>query len=169
MPFSSSRSGPLDASSPRRSTILFAFHGTRKHNVESILGSGFKVAKVGSTTDAGYYGAGIYFSEQMAMSQGYNSGNDGMFLCKLLVGKPFHSPQQHGRGLEPGYTSHVADPSGSEVIIFDNDAMLPCYVVRMHTYAGHAAAYAHAAKAPKEALKGLGGSGQARHHHAGYG
>ena len=106
-------------------TILFAFHGTRPGNVQLILNDGFRVSKVGSTTDAGFFGAGIYFSEHMTHSQGYNSGNDGMFLCKILVGKPFLCPQQNGRGLEPGYTSHVADPSGSEVVIFDDAAMVP--------------------------------------------
>ena len=80
-------------------TILFAFHGTRSHNVQPILAGGFDVAKVGSTTDAGFFGAGIYFSEHFAHSQGYNSGNAGMFLCKLLVGKPFLCPHAPGRGL----------------------------------------------------------------------
>ena len=153
-------------------TILFAFHGTGKHNVQPILADGFKISKVGSTTDPGYYGAGIYFSEQMAHSSSYNSSNDGMFLCKLLVGKPYHSPLQQGRGLQPGYTSHVSDPSGAEVIIFDEAAMLPCYVVKTAP-AAHAAAYGvpgmlaggaafgmpGAGGAASEPLKGLGGSG----------
>ena len=111
-------------------TVLFAFHGTRSTNVKSILSGGFKLSKVGSTTDAGYYGAGIYFSEHLGTSIGYNAGNHGMLICKLLVGKPYLcSNVQHGRGLQRGFTSHVADASGSEVIIFDEAAMLPVYVV----------------------------------------
>ena len=113
-------------------TIIFAFHGTRKHNVVPILDGGFKVSKVGSTTDAGYYGAGIYCSEQLATSRGYNSGNDGMFLCKLLVGKPFLLTRvQNGCSLKPGYTSHVNNRLGSEVVIFDDAAMLPIYRVKL--------------------------------------
>ena len=96
-------------------TILFAFHGTRPANVKPILSDGFQVSKVGSTTDAGFFGAGIYFSEMLQMSLAYNSGNRGMFLCKLLVGKPYLCHQQNGRGLEPGFTSHVSDAGGSEV------------------------------------------------------
>ena len=34
------------------------------------VGEGFKIAKVGSSTDAGYYGAGMYFSEHASMSVG---------------------------------------------------------------------------------------------------
>ena len=49
------------------------------------------------------------------MSQGYNTGNGGMFLCKLLVGKPYLCRQRNGRGLEPGFTSHVSNAEGSEV------------------------------------------------------
>ena len=152
-------------------TILFVFHGTRSHNVKPILDEGFKVSKVGSTTDMGYYGAGIYFSEQLGTSQGYNTGNNGMFLCKVLVGKPYLCPHKPGCGLQPGYTSHVADPSGSEVIMFDEAAMLPVYVVKAQQPIGHgvysaaaaaAAAYQHsvAVAADKEPLKGLGGTGQ---------
>ena len=96
-------------------TILFAFHGTRPANVDPILSNGFQVSKVGSTTDAGYFGAGIYFSEQLQHSQCYNNGNGGMFLCKLLIGKPYQCTQQNGRGLEPGFTSHVSDAGGAEV------------------------------------------------------
>ena len=96
-------------------TILFAFHGTRPANVDPILSYGFQVSKVGSTTDAGYFGAGIYFSEQLQHSQCYNNGNGGMFLCKLLIGKPYQCTQQNGRGLEPGFTSHVSDAGGAEV------------------------------------------------------
>ena len=96
-------------------TILFAFHGTRPANVDPILSNGFQMSKVGSTTDAGFFGAGIYFSEQLQTSQGYNGGNGGMFLCKLLVGKPYLCRMRNGRGLEPGFTSHVSNAEGSEV------------------------------------------------------
>jgi len=137
-------------------TILFAFHGTRHANVNHIITEGFKLSKVGSTTDAGNYGAGIYFSEQLAMSHAYNSGNNGMFLCKLLLGKPYLCTQvQGGRALQPGYTSHVNDPSGSEVIIFDEAAMLPVYIVRMSDVPGTPAMPVPGAS-PKEPLKGLG-------------
>ena len=112
-------------------TILFAFHGTRPKNVEGILTQGFKLSKLGATTgDRGYFGAGVYFSEHHNYSAGYNAGNNGMFLCKLLVGKPYLAPHRVGAGLQPGHTSHVSDASGSEVVIFDEAAMLPCYVVK---------------------------------------
>lgn len=129
-------------------TILFAFHGTGKHNVRPILEDGFKVSKVGSSTDPGFYGAGIYFSEQLAMSRAYNRDNDGMFLCKLLVGKPFLLTRvQNGCSLQPGYTSHVNNPQGTEVVIFDDAAMIPIYRVRLGL------------RHQIEPLKGLGGGG----------
>lgn len=129
-------------------TILFAFHGTRKHNVRPILDEGFKVSKVGTTTDSGFYGAGIYFSEELATSRAYNRFNDGMFLCKLLVGRPFLQTQaQAGCKLKPGYTSHVNNPQGSEVVIFDDAAMIPIYRVRLGR------------QRQIEPLKGLGGGG----------
>ena len=129
-------------------TILFAFHGTNPKNVEGILSQGFKLSKLGATTgNRGFFGAGVYFSEHHHYSAGYNGGNDGMFLCKLLVGKPYLAPHRVGAGLQPGYTSHVSDASGSEVVIFDEAAMLPCYVVKC----------SQRARSAIEPLKGLDG------------
>ena len=67
---------------------------------------------------------------------------------------------QNGAGLKPGYTSHVADAKGSEVVIFDEAAMLPLYVVNMkdadrHRHAGVMAA------AMGAAAGGAGGAGGA--------
>ena len=50
-------------------TVLFAFHGTPRRNVESILRDGFKLSMVGTTTDAGDFGAGLYFSERLQVDR----------------------------------------------------------------------------------------------------
>jgi hypothetical protein len=42
---------------------LLLFHGTNDSNMESILKTNFLISKVGSVTDMGWYGKGIYFSE----------------------------------------------------------------------------------------------------------
>lgn len=114
----------------KQHTQLLAFHGTSKANVESILRQGFRMDKVGSTTDPGYFGAGIYFSEIAATSIHYAQGSNQLLLCRVLLGKPFRlSSVQTGRGLQPGYTSHVTDAQGTEVVIFHEAAMLPVYVL----------------------------------------
>eukprot|EP01048_Picozoa_sp_COSAG05_P026572 COSAG05_NODE_7323_length_827_cov_1.326923_1_plen_237_part_10 len=41
-----------------------AFHGTSGESIEPIMTGGFQLSKVGSKTDSGWYGAGVYFSEQ---------------------------------------------------------------------------------------------------------
>ena len=89
--------------------------------------------QVGSSTDAGYFGAGIYFSEHFSTSAAYNTAGKKMLLCKLLVGKPYNMQGrvQSGSRLKAGYTSHVADATGSEVVIFDEAAMLPLFAVNM--------------------------------------
>ena len=35
---------------------IWGFHGTKSENVPLILNDGFKISKVGSTTDAGFFG-----------------------------------------------------------------------------------------------------------------
>ena len=49
------------------------------------MSGGFKLANVGSATDAGFYGAGIYFSEQTAYSQAYDNAGGRLILCQLRV------------------------------------------------------------------------------------
>ena len=114
-----------------RHTQLLGFHGTSSQNIDKIVREGFKIAKVGSTTDPGYFGAGMYFSEFANLSQGYCQGGTRMIIARLLLGKPFNMRGQmsHGCACKPGYTSHLAKADGSEVVIFDEAAMLPVYVI----------------------------------------
>ena len=66
-----------------------------------------------------------------------------MLLCKLLIEAPFCSNQSlHtavgtsvGCGLKPGFVAS-SDPRGTEVVIFDERAMLPLYVVNMKKAGG---------------------------------
>eukprot|EP01049_Picozoa_sp_SAG25_P016386 SAG25_NODE_3742_length_983_cov_1.033937_1_plen_117_part_00 len=112
------------------------FHGTSKESIDSIMTGGFRLEKVGSATDPGYFGAGIYFSEQTAYSQAYDRAGGKLLLCQLLLGKPYcvntilgtPSPELHGKPCKHGYTSHDIN-DGSEVVMFDMAAILPSYVV----------------------------------------
>ena len=112
-------------------SIIYGFHGTASpFSIEGILRDGFKLSFLGkSTGNAGYYGAGIYFSEGMWRAQQFVEGHGQLMLCKILLGKPCVVSQAVGRGLELGCTSHVSDASGSEVVIFDESCVLPVYVI----------------------------------------
>ena len=109
--------------------ISFGFHGTRKTSKNSICENGFKLDKVGSATDPGWYGAGIYFSERTATSVPYDKGL--MLLCELLPGKTKKMKNQDRMDGKPcckGFTSHTVD-EGNEVVMFDMAAILPKYIV----------------------------------------
>jgi len=113
---------------------IFAFHGTKVENIDKIVEQNFDLSKLASGSgDRGWYGAGIYFSEFPEVSIGY--GNTGkLLLCKVLPGKSYDCPRKIvGQGLQPGYDSHrySADQEGrgQELVIFDADQILPCYVV----------------------------------------
>jgi len=122
---------------PSKHTKLLAFHGTKKENVDQIISEGFKLEKVGSTTDPGYFGKGLYFSEFASTSVGYCYGGDQLLLCRVLLGRPYKlSTVQMGRGLEPGYTSHMTDAQGTEVVIFREDCVLPNYVLTFRSASG---------------------------------
>ena len=132
------------------------FHGTpNAANIRSIVRGGFLLSKVGSTTDAGFYGRGIYFSEHTHMSMAYTRGVGSMLCCEVLIGKPYKAPLKTGASLHQPhkYTSHVSDASCQEVVIFDMHAILPRYVVHFKKGKGRGGG------ALREALVGLGGGG----------
>mmetsp|Transcript_12888 Transcript_12888/g.17264 ORF Transcript_12888/g.17264 Transcript_12888/m.17264 type:complete len:328 (+) Transcript_12888:64-1047(+) len=111
---------------------ILGFHGTGSNNVQGIVQEGFKLSKVGSSTDPGWYGKGVYFSEYAHVSLAYCKG--AMLLCRVLLGKPYPmSNVKVGAKLQAGYTSHinnnngVANGIGTEVVIFDEAAILPIY------------------------------------------
>eukprot|EP01084_Bolivina_argentea_P029355 54479_1 len=116
--------------------IVLAWHGTQKSNVNGIVEHNFDLNKLSeSSGDTGWYGCGIYLSEYASISSGYG---DSLLLCKVILGKAYKmktNQQQNGRGLEHGYDCHlVVDQNnkqyGQEIVIFDVDQILPCYIVK---------------------------------------
>lgn len=115
---------------PESMKPVYMFHGTSEKNMENILLTNFLISKVGSTTDMGWYGKGIYFSEFPGTSISYSRGNPYLLLCAVFVGKTYKMNQiQTGCELKEGYDSHISG-DGSEVIIFDTDCILPCYKIK---------------------------------------
>mmetsp|Transcript_2972 Transcript_2972/g.11366 ORF Transcript_2972/g.11366 Transcript_2972/m.11366 type:complete len:459 (-) Transcript_2972:265-1641(-) len=108
---------------------VILFHGTSPENMESILKGNFLLSKVGSTTDAGYYGAGIYMSEFPGLSIGYTKGSNALILSMVIVGRAKKMVQvTMGCSLTQGFDSHISS-CGQEVVIFDMDCILPLYKV----------------------------------------
>ena len=113
---------------------IFGFHGTKEENIASIVKENFSLAHLAKNTgDKGFYGAGIYFSEFPSVSLGYGKS---ILLCKVLPGKSFDVKQQMlGAPLERGYDSHRvnkdAEGRGHELVIFNPDQILPCYVINL--------------------------------------
>jgi hypothetical protein len=120
-----------DRFGPQAHETRLVFHGTRSDSVDSIMHGGFRLEKVGSATDSGWYGAGIYFSEQTAYSIAYDKADGRLILCQLLLGKPAQltaNQRCDGKPVKDGFTSHVVN-DGAEIVMFDMDAVLPTYIV----------------------------------------
>jgi hypothetical protein len=47
----------------------------------------------------------------------------------VIVGRAFVAQYNVGMALQEGYDSHTSPDGLSEVVIFDADQILPCYVV----------------------------------------
>ena len=118
-------------SGSKESKPVFAFHGTKKKNIEEIMKNNFSLAKVERTA----YGHGIYFSEFPEVSMGYGDG--GLILCKVLPGKSYicgvRGTPSH---IQSGYDSHIVKPDGEcqgkgQMLVIENpDQILPCYVIQ---------------------------------------
>eukprot|EP01083_Nonionella_stella_P129194 391865_1 len=111
-------------------TIL-AWHGTPSSNTNDIVTKNFRLSHLGGNCgNKGLFGAGIYFSEFANVSQGYG---DGLLLCKIMLGKTYkmNSPQV-GCALKQGHDSHMSGGGkyGTEIVIFNMDQILPCYIVK---------------------------------------
>lgn len=117
------------------SSYVLAFHGTTLEKAHEIIMTNFRLDKLGSNTgNQGCYGAGIYFSEFVGTSKAYGTA---VLLCRLLPGRSYDINQQQatlGSPLTPGYDSHrVAKDHkgrGQELVIFNVDQILPCYLIQ---------------------------------------
>jgi len=109
---------------------VLAFHGTTSQNMESIVQHNFDIGLLSKGSgDKGWYGAGIYFSELPTTAMSYGKGEKKLLLSKVLLGREFQCPgRMDGKQLQLGYDSHRS-PDGSELVVFDQAQILPCYIV----------------------------------------
>merc|ERR1712188_268944 len=104
---------------------VLAFHGTTTQNIESIVLQNFNI----ECRRRGRFGAGIYFSEYTGTALSYGKGSTQVLLSKVLLGREFQcQAQMDGQPLQSGYDSHRS-PDGTELVIFDQAQILPCYIV----------------------------------------
>ncbi|CAG5130807.1 unnamed protein product, partial [Candidula unifasciata] len=111
---------------------VLGFHGTNEKNIKSICEQGFKTpgdSGFQQKTDAGFFGAGVYFSEYPSYSMSYIQGGSKLMLCQVLPGKVYECQSMIvGAALMKGYDSHMS-PCKKELIIFNSAAILPCYII----------------------------------------
>jgi hypothetical protein len=121
--------------------MVLAFHGTKSRAaVEAIVENNFDLARIGSATDAGWYGKGFYFSEFADTSMSYGGGAN-MLLCWLLPGKEYDTEtRMDGKPIEAGYNSHRvaknANGCANELVIDNPKQILPCYILHFGPLAG---------------------------------
>ncbi|KAG2381756.1 hypothetical protein C9374_006140 [Naegleria lovaniensis] len=111
---------------------LILFHGNRlETNYDNIMKTNFSMQRIGSNTgNLGYYGKGVYFSSYPQYSIGY-AGSNCLLVCLVFTGKSYPLKQiVMGCPKEPGYDSHTSPDGFSEVVIFDEDQILPIYKVK---------------------------------------
>ena len=124
----------------RKLNIVLAWHGTPRANIDGMVHNNFDLKRLSENSgDHGWYGAGVYFSELESVSRDFG---DALLLCKVILGKVHEMRRrENGRALKPGYDSHVVLRDGGrlsgariqcgrEIVIFDVDQILPCYIVK---------------------------------------
>uniref|UniRef100_A0A7M6DR67 Poly [ADP-ribose] polymerase n=2 Tax=Clytia hemisphaerica TaxID=252671 RepID=A0A7M6DR67_9CNID len=108
---------------------IYGFHGTKKSDVVcEIMNNNFKASTRGK------FGAGVYFSEQPDYTFRYG-GKNNLILARILPGKIKECDHIKWNSdlCTEGYDSHGAfkndDDTFQEVVIFDTEQILPCYVI----------------------------------------
>jgi len=108
---------------------IYGFHGTNKSDVVcEIMNNNFKASTRGK------FGAGVYFSEQPDYTFRYG-GKNNLILARILPGETKECDHMKWNSdlCTEGYDSHGAfkndDDTFQEVVIFDTEQILPCYVI----------------------------------------
>ena len=111
--------------------IKVAFHGTRKHNVGSIVRQGLMVpddVKV-KIANGSRYGRGIYASPDINFGFHYSRNEGRLLILATLPGKQYICTESYNlTDCKPGYDSHVS-ADNTEMVLFKNAQVLPCYVI----------------------------------------
>jgi len=118
------------------------WHGTRAHNILSILKHGLFVPKAGGsyTIQGRMFGDGIYFSDQSSKSLNYSYGywdsqakdtTCFMFLADVAMGKEY-TPTGPSRSLPAGFDSIFAKAGNSGVL--NNEMIVPDKDQQCHKY-----------------------------------
>ena len=107
---------------------IYAYHGTKKTVISTILQENFDVSKAVRQA----HGRGNYFSEFPETALGYSDDKKQLIMCEILPGLSYSGP-----GLTwPGYNSKLVQPTGPEgyrqmVIIEDHTQILPVAVIHL--------------------------------------
>eukprot|EP01084_Bolivina_argentea_P276555 471899_1 len=118
------------------------YHWTRKRNFEAIKKQSLKVPdgqKLKHQTDVGYYGKGIYTSNDPQFAKAYGHGANKLFVCLCINGNmyPAKYPTDKGSGLKLGYDMHYSGDNkdgemGKQWVYFDTKQLLLIYLVTLN-------------------------------------
>lgn len=141
-PFQKCRALRLDQHLLQLADITPAFHGTRMQNIGRIVRNGLLVPgqATGIKVRCGSrYGNGIYSSPSAELALRYaesgieNENSIKLMICAVLMGKVktiYDGEEPWGGGCTKDYDSHRSE-DGSQLIVFNEWQMLPCYVVHL--------------------------------------
>ena len=130
----------------RATPLAIVYHGTSRSNFRAIMEGNLKVPdgkQVRHVTDDGFFGRGIYTTTDPRLAFAY-AKDAIVFACLALPGRQYKATQKRDRGVpkKAGYDSHLGyeGDGAPQLVFFDTDQVLPCYLVdqRNHTRA-HAA------------------------------
>ncbi len=130
----------------RATPLAIVYHGTSRSNFRAIMEGNLRVPdgrQVKHVTDDGFFGRGIYTTTDPRLAFAY-AKDAIVFACLALPGRQYKATQKRDRGVpkKPGYDSHLGyeGDGAPQLVFFDTDQVLPCYLVdqRNHTRA-HAA------------------------------
>eukprot|EP01084_Bolivina_argentea_P148090 258987_1 len=104
------------------------FHGTKLAHLSSIYEKGFNDKFIGTSTDAGWYGKGHYFTSYPQYSMPYCEANQfgqyTLIVSYVNVGNTFQiydNITYYGKALKTGYSSHYVQVTGNGQAVPKNE------------------------------------------------
>jgi len=123
---------------PNRPRRRRSYGGTRRLEVEttnnrSIIHSWSMSLGHTYAPETALYGRGIYLAPNPSLCMA-NARGGVICVCLILRGRVYKCPtMQLGGWLVKPYHSHHS-PDGQDVILFDSDQILPCYLIHLKTH-----------------------------------
>ncbi|CAE7242247.1 DGCR14 [Symbiodinium sp. CCMP2592] len=125
----------------KAANTVYLLHGTKQHNLDSVLKDGLRTKFSLHKSPDGLYGRGLYFANNSCKAFQYAGHGGCIIVCRVVLGRIerlsdqcysrfFASPTFHSAMAE-GKLTRAQAQAHDEYIVYNDDAVYPEFVLKM--------------------------------------